>query len=131
VSAGEPGASRTRSDFGAALEARDVERAIGLLTDDVVFRSPVVFAPYHGREAVAPVIRAVAAVFEDFRYTGDHRSTDGTSEALPFVARIGERTIEGCDLVTWHDGSVSELVVMVRPLSGALALAEAMRLLLA
>ena len=44
-----------------------------------------------------------------------------------FRARIGEREIEGCDFVhTDADGLIDELFVMVRPLSGALALVEAM-----
>jgi len=41
--------------FRDAVEAQDIEAAIALLAEDVVFRSPVVFKPYHGREAVAPL----------------------------------------------------------------------------
>jgi ketosteroid isomerase-like protein len=44
--------------FRAAIEARDVDSAIALLADDVVFRSSVVFALYHGRDAVAPILSA-------------------------------------------------------------------------
>ena len=65
-------------------------------------------------------------MFEDFRYTrmiGDERD-----HALVFRARVGDRQIEGCDFLhVGEDGLISEFVVMVRPLSGALALAEAMR----
>jgi ketosteroid isomerase-like protein len=32
--------------FRAAIEARDVSAAVALLSDDVVFRSPVVFKPW-------------------------------------------------------------------------------------
>jgi ketosteroid isomerase-like protein len=44
--------------FRVAVEARDIDAALALLAEDVVFRSPVVFAPYQGREAVAPILRA-------------------------------------------------------------------------
>ena len=54
--------------FRSAVEAQNIEAAIALLAEDVVFRSPVVFKPYHGREAVAPLLQAVSRVFEDFRY---------------------------------------------------------------
>jgi hypothetical protein len=44
--------------FGAALEARDIDAAIALLSDGVRLRSPVVFRPYQGRDAVAPILHA-------------------------------------------------------------------------
>ena len=42
--------------FRAAVEAQDLDAAVALMADDVVFRSPVVFKPYHGREAVAMLL---------------------------------------------------------------------------
>jgi hypothetical protein len=114
--------------FRAAIEARDIERVVGLLADDVVFRSPIVFKPYKGREEVATLLQAVARVFEDFRYTREIGAPDARDHALVFEARVGSRQIEGCDFLhTTEDGLIDELVVMVRPLSAALALAEAMK----
>lgn len=118
--------------FGAALEARDVDAAAGLLSDDVVFRSPVVFTQYRGRAAVAPILQAVVQVFEDFRYVRDIVSQDAADRALVFKARIGDQQIEGCDFLHLDDqGSIDELVVMVRPLTAVLALAQAVKALLA
>ena len=114
--------------FGAALEARDVNAAVALLSEDVVFRSPVVFKPYHGRDAVAAILHAVSRVFEDFRYVRELGAADASDHALVFHARVGEREIEGCDFLHLdEDGSIDELAVMVRPLSGTLALADAMK----
>ena len=118
--------------FGAALEARDVNAAVALLSEDVVFRSPVVFKPYHGRDAVAAILHAVSRVFEDFRYVRELGAPDASDHALVFQARVGERQIEGCDFLHLdEDGSIDELAVMVRPLSGTLALADAMKAQLA
>jgi hypothetical protein len=90
-----------------------------------------VFKPYEGREAVATVLAAAVEVFEDFRYVAELEG-EGNSAALVFRARVGDRELDGLDLLTFaDDGSVSELMVMVRPLSGALALAEAMQARLA
>ncbi len=118
--------------FRRAVEAQDLEAAIALLADDVVFRSPIVFKPYHGRDAVGVLLSAVSRVFEDFTYTREIGESDGADHALVFEARVGDRRVEGCDFVhTNQRGQIDELVVMVRPLSGALALAEAMRVQLA
>jgi SnoaL-like domain len=118
--------------FRAAIEARDIERAVGLLADDVVFRSPIVFKPYQGREEAALLLQAVSRVFEDFRYVREIGAPDADDHALVFEARVGDRQIEGCDFLhTNEHGLIDEFVVMVRPLSGALALAEAMKAQLA
>ena len=114
--------------FRTAIEARDIDGAVRLLAADVEFRSPVVFGAYHGRDSVAEVIRGVARVFTDFRYVREIGAPGGRDYALVFSARVGDRQIEGCDLIHCNaDGSIAELIVMVRPLSGAIALAEAMQ----
>jgi limonene-1,2-epoxide hydrolase len=114
--------------FRAAIEARDMDAAIASLSDDVVFRSPVVFKPYHGRDAVAPILHAVSRVFEDFRYVREIGAPDAADHALVFHARVGQLEIEGADFLhVDEDGSIDELTVMVRPLTAGLALAEAMK----
>jgi hypothetical protein len=114
--------------FRAAVEAGDLEQLIATLAEDVRFYSPVVFKPYAGRDSVGAILRAVFRVFEDFRYEREIGVADDPHHALVFRARVGEREVHGCDFLrTRSDGLVDELTVMVRPLSGALALAEAMR----
>lgn len=114
--------------FGTALEAGDIDAAVALLSEDVVFRSPIVFKPYHGRDAVALILHAVSRVFEDFRYTREIGAPDASDHALVLRARVGELEIEGCDFLHFaEDGSIDELTVMVRPLTAAHALAEAMK----
>jgi hypothetical protein len=114
--------------FRTAVEAGDLDAAVALLADDVVFRSPVVFRPYRGREAVGELLTAVSRVFEDFSYVREIGAPDASDHALVFRARVGDRQIEGCDFLHLDEnGSIDEFVVMVRPLSGVLALAEAMK----
>lgn len=114
--------------FRAAVEARDFEGAVALLADDVVFRSPVVYRPYHGREVVGALLLAVSRVFEDFHYEREIGAEGARDHALVFKARVGEREIHGCDFLHTNDnGLIDDFTVMVRPLSGALALAEAMK----
>jgi hypothetical protein len=68
----------------------------------------------------------VSEVFEDFRYV--EQFDRDRHAALVFKARVGDRELDGLDLLVFDDeGRVKELTVMVRPLSGILALAEEMR----
>jgi limonene-1,2-epoxide hydrolase len=114
--------------FRAAVEARDLDAAVALLAEDVLFRSPIVHKPYQGRDAAAALLRGVSEVFEDFRYERAIGAADAPDHALVFSARVGDRQLEGCDFLHENaDGLVDEFVVMVRPLTGAHALAEGMR----
>jgi SnoaL-like domain len=113
-----------RSDlFRAAAERK--EFAEDLFAEDVSFRSPVVFKPYEGREALATILAAVVEVFEDFRYVDQVES--GPTAVLVFKARVGDRELDGVDILRFDEsGRIVELMVMVRPMSGVHALAEAM-----
>ena len=111
--------------FRDAVNAKDVEAMAAALDPEVRFFSPAVFRPYEGREAVMGVLRHVVEVLEDFRYT-DELSGDGTF-GLVFEARVGDKQVQGWDyLVMGDDGLVTELTVMIRPLKGLIAVAEAM-----
>ncbi len=111
--------------FREAVEAGDLDAATALLAADVVFRSPAVFKPYEGAEAVSRLLRTVFAVFEDFRYTDELAGSD--AEVLVFEARVGDKALQGIDLIR-DDGSgrIAEFTVMVRPASGLMALATEM-----
>ncbi|GAA1244787.1 nuclear transport factor 2 family protein [Kitasatospora nipponensis] len=112
--------------FRKAVEAHDHQAIPALLAPDAVFLSPVAFAPYEGRAMVAAILRGADRVFEDFRYVRE--IADGASLALMFKARVGGREVHGCDFLELDDeGLIKELCVMVRPLSAANALSEAMR----
>ncbi len=112
--------------FKRAIEAEDKAALAATLAEDVVFNSPAVFKPYEGHAVVSTILTEGAMnVFEDFRYTD--RFEDGGTAALVFKARVGDREVEGLDLLRFGgDGKVRELTVMVRPMSGLNALAEAM-----
>ena len=112
--------------FRSAAESKDFSAIDDLFTADVSFRSPVVFKQYEGRDAVAMLLAAVSQVFEDFRYT-DQVETGGTA-TLMFSARVGDRELDGIDLLHFDDeGRINDMAVYVRPMSGVHALAEAMQ----
>jgi SnoaL-like domain len=112
--------------FRAAVEAEDPEGITAALAEDVTFRSPVVFRAYEGKPVVSTIlVEGAMKVFEDFRYV--EQLEDGDVAALIFTARVGDREVDGLDLLRFDgDGKVRELTVMVRPMSGLNALADAM-----
>lgn len=112
--------------FRAAVEARDLEAAVGLFAEDATLDSPVAFRPFVGVEQIAEVLRAIVETFDDFTYT-DELGGEGGVHALVFSARVGEKSVQGLDLIRSDDsGRITNLTVMIRPLSGLIALAEAM-----
>ncbi|MEU4106227.1 nuclear transport factor 2 family protein [Streptomyces tanashiensis] len=113
--------------FRQAVEANDHMAIEALLAEDVVFTSPVAFKPYPGKAITAAILRGVSRVFTDFRYVREITGEDGRDHALVFEARVGDRAITGCDFLHLNEhGLIDDFMVMVRPLSAAQALAEAM-----
>ncbi|SER56530.1 nuclear transport factor 2 family protein [Lentzea albida] len=111
--------------FRKAVEARDTEAMAACLADDVVFTSPVAFAPYPGKPLTAAILRGVMRVFENFRY--EREIIDGPDHALVFRTEVNGKEVQGCDFLHLDEnGLIDEFTVMVRPLSGAQALSEAM-----
>ncbi|WP_042385163.1 nuclear transport factor 2 family protein [Streptacidiphilus melanogenes] len=113
--------------FRAAVESRDTDALEALLAEDVVFTSPVAFKPYPGKAITAAILRGVMRVFEDFEYVREIGAPDARDHAFVFKATVDGREVHGCDFLHFdEDGLIDEFTVMVRPLSGAQALAAAM-----
>ena len=111
--------------FAQAIVADDHDAAVATLADDVEFRSPAVHKPYHGKAEVEGILRLVATVFENFRYTAEWR--DGVTTILFFEANVGDRELQGVDILEdGDDGSIARFTVMIRPLSGLQAVARTM-----
>jgi hypothetical protein len=112
--------------FGAASEAGDEDAALATIAENVAFRSPAVYRTYEGKATVAALLKAVATVFENFRYTNEWR--DGATTILFFEANVGDRELQGVDILEENEaGEIEKFTVMIRPLSGLQAVAEAMQ----
>jgi hypothetical protein len=117
----------SKHPFRKAVEERDEAAIQALLADNVVFTSPVAFRPYVGKPITAAILRGVLRVFEDLRYVREIGDSDGRDHALVFETTVAGKRITGCDFLHFNDdGLIDEFMVMVRPLSGAMALSEAM-----
>jgi SnoaL-like domain len=115
----------TKHPFRRAIEAGDDSAFGPLLASDVVFHSPVLHAPFVGREVVAPLIAAVRSSFTDRVYT-DEFAAEG-KRVLVFRARIADLDTEGAQLLRFGDDElIADITVLLRPMRAAMALADAL-----
>jgi hypothetical protein len=120
-------AQRTLAAWHDLVERNAMEELDPLLSDQVVFRSPVAHTPYPGKPAIKLILETVNAVFEDFRYHRAFASDDGRSVVLEFSAAVNGKALKGIDMLRLDaHGKIEEFEVMVRPMSGLQALAAEM-----
>lgn len=114
--------------FVEAVHARSREKLEGCFAESCRFLSPVVFAPYEGKEVVITILAEGAfEVFDADSFEYVHRFENEDAAALIFRSKVGGRDVDGLDLLTFDaDGLITELKVMVRPLSAMNALKQAM-----
>lgn len=116
---------RESHPFRVAAESHDIDALLATLAPDVVLHSPVTFAPYVGKQSVGALLRLVSEAFSGWRCVTEVHSADGVI-GFVFRTRVGDRELEGLDLLRLDaDGLIAELTVMIRPLSGLIALAQA------
>ena len=109
------------------IASGDLRELHHLVHADASFRSPMAFKPYESAEAVVLILRTVSGVFQNFRYHRELASADGLDIVLEFSAEVGGKQLKGVDLIRFSEqGLICEFEVMVRPMSGLMALGEEM-----
>jgi len=110
---------------------RDMAALDALLSDEVVFHSPVVHTPQAGKPLTRMYLQAAMHVLGNahFRYVGEWYGA--SSAVLEFRTRVDGIEIDGVDMITWDDHArITAFKVMVRPLKAINLLHERMRRLL-
>ena len=101
-----------------------------LLSDDVVFYSPVVYTPQRGRAITAQYLEAASRTLAGgaggvFHYTKQVLS--GDTAVLEFETSVEGKYVNGVDIIRCDDaGRIVEFRVMMRPLQGIHAVHEQM-----
>lgn len=99
------------------VATRDPSGISAMLSDEIVFHSPVVFRPQRGRVAATRYLTAAFSILLDrsFRYV---RETTAASEAmLEFKVEIDGISVNGVDMIKVDGaGKIVEFKVMIRPL---------------
>jgi hypothetical protein len=108
----------------------------GLLADDVVFYSPIVYTPQRGKGVTTMYLQAAAQTLPGdpadgaFRYT--KQVLAGDVAMLEFETTVGGKYVNGIDIIRCDDtGRIVEFRVMIRPLQAVNAVHEQMRAMLA
>jgi hypothetical protein len=114
------------------VQACDPSGLDDLLADDVIFVSPIVHSPQHGKVLAKAYLSAAFRVFFNpgFRYV---REIIGPSDAmLEFETEIDGVLVNGVDIIKWnHAGQIIEFKVMIRPLKAVNLIHERMGAMLA
>jgi hypothetical protein len=107
--------------FRTAVEQQKLDDLAALLSPSAVFRSPILFKPYEGRDQVLTVLRAaerVLGVGGEFRYLHELENPDDRVAMLEFATVVDGKQVEGIDKLTFDEqGMITEVKVMLRPAS--------------
>lgn len=116
--------------FRVAVESGNVDQVPELFREDAVFRSPVLFKPYEGRDQVLKVLQAAERVLAsegNFRYVHQLEDAGDRVAILEFTTEVEGKTVEGIDKLTFdEEGLIAELKVMLRPASALQAVGAKM-----
>ncbi len=102
----------------------------GLLDDDVVFYSPIVYTPQKGKAITALYLQAAGQTLPGDQKAGKSGGGDpprafhytksvlaGDTAVLEFETTIGGKYVNGVDIIRCNDeGRIVEFRVMIRPL---------------
>jgi hypothetical protein len=114
------------------IRTRDPAALDVLLAEDVVFHSPVVYAPQRGKAITTKYLAAAVAVLggSDFRYVEEW--VGSKSAALEFITTLDGIEVNGVDFIGWNaDDRIDRFKVMVRPLKAIEAVRQRMAAALA
>ena len=119
----QPAAVRS---WHAVVRSGDPALLDDLLAEDVVFRSPAVFAPQEGKAVTTRYLTSAMAVLgPTLRYTGEWH--DQTSAVLEFEADLDGVYVQGVDMLRWNgEDKLIAFTVIVRPMRGLQRLVELM-----
>jgi hypothetical protein len=108
----------------------------GLLADDVVFYSPVVYTPQQGKAVTTLYLEAAKQALPGdegeagFRYTKQVLADD--TAVLEFETTVAGKYVNGVDIIRCDDaGKIVEFRVMIRPLQAVNAVHRNMQEMLA
>jgi hypothetical protein len=101
------------------LETKNPKILVELLSNDVVFYSPIVWVPQEGKQITILYLMAALEVFggENSNFTYVKQVIDKNNFFLEFTTMIDGVTVNGVDMIEVNDeGKIISFKVMIRPL---------------
>jgi hypothetical protein len=111
------------TEWHRIVRERDVAALRDVLAADVEIGAPPYWNPLRGRDLVQHLLGLILETIEDFTY---HREwQQGRELALEFRGRVGDRELQGIDLISLDaEGRIRRLDVPMRPLDAVTALRD-------
>ena len=107
----------TLASWHRLVEERDAAGLDALLSEKVVFHSPILHAPQVGKALTKQYLMAALGILgnDSFRYV---REVSNDSDAvLEFRVEVEGLIVNGVDMIRWDEtGQIVEFKVMLRPL---------------
>jgi hypothetical protein len=101
------------------VEEGDIKTLKSILSDDVVFHSPVLHTPQSGKPLATMYLSAAYYVFKDTDFIYNRQVIQDKQAVLEFETQIDGIIINGVDIIEWNEsGQIIEFKVMIRPLQG-------------
>lgn len=95
---------------------RDWNALSTILADGVTYHTPADAFPLRGKQTVVASLQQSFDLFETFGYARDFVGEGG--HVLEFCGTVGGTAFTGVDIIRLDDaGKVTELVVLIRPMS--------------
>ena len=115
---------QTIAHWHEIMASKDSDKLGEILADDVVFLSPVVFTPQHGKDITRLYLTGAMHTLSGslkpdgtsfFHYT--KKVLAGNQAVLEFETEIDGKYVNGVDIIECNDeGKIIEFRVMLRPL---------------
>ena len=113
------------------VKLRDYSLLETILSEDVIFYSPVVYTPQKGKKIALQYLAAASEVFNTNSFKYDKEIIMNRSASLEFSLNINETDINGIDLISWNnDNKINEFKVFIRPLQGVNVIHQLMQSML-
>jgi hypothetical protein len=107
----------TLASWHELVQTRNTKSLSSLLSEDIVFYSPVVHAPQVGKALALRYLSAAAQVLSDESFHYVRELSDSRGAVLEFQVELDGIAVNGVDMIKWdHDGNIVEFKVMIRPL---------------
>jgi ketosteroid isomerase-like protein len=104
--------------FTAALNSRDLDSVVALVTEDIVFEStspPLDGVRYDGREAVRQVWGQMLAATPQARFLVEEQFSDGSDRAVVrWRYEWGDGHVRGVDIIRVRNGQLAESLAYVK-----------------
>ena len=126
------------------MKSNDMDKLDELLSEDVVFYSPVVYTPQKGKDITKMYLMAAGGVFGEGAKDEVSDSNKSQSNFKYIKEIIGEKSallefesemdgiyVNGVDVISWNEeGKITEFKVIVRPLQAVNMLHQKMQAML-